>query len=100
MKTRLTKEKVKEESDIKKELLRWWNTLGLKIMYFNNAVELQAESLKMDYLYKYWLDNYDILKGKYNLLKKDNELLIERIRELENGNKSKARKSRTRNKQD
>lgn len=100
MKTRLTKEKVREESDIKKELLRWWNTLGLKIMYFNNAVELQAESSKWESLYKYWRDNYDILKDKYNLLKKDHDLLIERIRELENGNKSKTRKTRARSKQD
>lgn len=70
------KENEKEESAIKKELLKWWDTLGLKIVYFNNAVELDKKSQDMEKEIKCW-------KDRFELKNKDNKSLIEKINELE-----------------
>lgn len=65
-----------EDSAVKKELKRWWDLLGLKIMAFNNAEEDKRKALEMETEIKCWHDKYD-------LKNKDNHLLGERILNLE-----------------
>lgn len=72
----LEKENEKEESNIKKEITSWWDALGLKIDYFNHAVELDQKLLDLEIEVKCWHDKYD-------LKNKDNHNLQLRIRALE-----------------
>lgn len=72
----IEKENQKEESNVKKEITRWWDLLGLKIMAFNNAEENQIKQQELEKEVKDW-------HARFDLKNKDNQSLMIRIRELD-----------------